>query len=54
MIDGTETDSESEMYAVDGNHFSVFRLSQDGLLYSVFCENVSDRQVYSYAEDIRL
>lgn len=54
MINDTETDSEKETYAVDGNHFSVFRLSRDGLLYSVFSENVSNQQVYSYAEDIRL
>ncbi len=54
VIGEFSSDDENEIYTAKGNHTSYFRLSQDGLMYSIFCETISDEQLYSYCEKIKL
>lgn len=54
VIGEFSSDDENEIYTAKGNHTSYFRLSQDGLMYSIFCETINDEQLYSYCEKIKL
>lgn len=54
MNNGTSKNKEKESYTVSGTHISVFRLSKDGLMYSVFSEGASEEETLAYADDIVL
>lgn len=49
-----EYDSEKQVVVNTGNHTSLYRVSSDGLLYCIFSEAVTDDELLSYLDKIRM
>lgn len=61
LIEQTQTDKSSFEYDPEkqvvvntGNHTSLYRVSSDGLLYCIFSEAVTDDELLSYLDKIRM
>ena len=49
-----EYDPEKQLVVNTGNHTSLYRVSSDGLLYCIFSEAVTDDELLSYLDKIRM
>lgn len=48
------SDDKNEVYINKGNCLTLYRLSEDGLIYGIYCEEISDEELYTYLDEIKL
>ena len=49
-----EYDPENQVIINTGNHTSLYRVSSDGLLYCIFSDAVTDDELWSYLDRIKM